>query len=96
MVGGLDDVGVVLDDVDGVAHVDHLLEQVDEVAHVLEVETVGGLVDDEHAALAAVLEGQGVLLEAGGHLEALQLAAGEGAEGLVEVEVVQADVHHGP
>ena len=65
------------------------------MAHVFEVEAVGGLVDDKHAALSALVKGHGVLLEAGGHLEALQLAAREGAQGLVEVEVVQADVHHG-
>ena len=95
VVGCLDDVGVVLDDIDGVAHVHHLLEQVDEVAHVLEVQAVGGFVDDEDAALSARLEGLGVLLEAGRHLEALQLAARQGAQRLVEVQVVQADVHHG-
>ena len=96
VVGSLDDVGVVLDDIDGVAHVDHLFEQVDEVAHVLEVEAVGGLVDDEYATLSALVEGSGVLLQVGRHLQALQLTAREGAEGLVEVEVVQAYVHHGP
>ena len=53
VVGRLDDVGVVLDDIDRVAHIDHLLEQVDEVANVLQVEAVGGLVNDKHAALTA-------------------------------------------
>ena len=91
----LDDVGVVLDDIDRVAHVHHLLEQVDEVAHVLEVEAVGGFVDDEHAALAACLERHGVLLEARRHFKTLQLAARQGTERLVQVQVVQTHVHHG-
>ena len=65
------------------------------MTHVLEVEAIGGLVDDEHAALPAGIERHGVLLEVGGNLEALQLAAREGAQGLVEVQVVEADVHHG-
>ena len=95
VVGGLDDVGVVLDDVDRVAHVHHLLEQVDEMAHVLEVEAVGGLVDDEDAALSALFQRHGVLLEVGCDLETLQLAAREGAQRLVEMQVMQADVHHG-
>ena len=95
VVGGLDDVGVVLDDIDGVAHLHHALEQVDEVAHVLEVEAVGGFVDDEDASLSARLDGLGVLLEAGGHLETLQLSARQGAQCLVQVQIVQADVHHG-
>ena len=67
IVRRLDNVGIVLDDIDRVAHVHHLLKQIDEVAHVLEVKAVGGFVDDEGAALSALLEGHGVLLEAGCH-----------------------------
>jgi len=95
VVGRLDDVGVVFDDIDGVAHIHHLLEQVDEVAHVLEVEAVGGLVDDKHASLATLVNGHGVLLETGGHLQALQFAAREGTQRLVQVQVVEPHVHHG-
>ena len=95
MVGSLDDVGVVLDDIHGVAHFHHLLEQVDEVAYVFEVKAVGGFVNDKYATCAPSFEGHGVLLEAGCHLQALQFATREGAQRLVEMQIVQADVHHG-
>ena len=51
------------------------LKQVDEVAHILEVQAVGRFVNHEDAPLAARLQGHGVLLEARGHLQALQFAA---------------------
>ena len=52
------------------------------MADVLDVEAVGGFVDDEDLVFDA---------EVGGQLEPLQFAAREGGERLVEVEVLQAD-----
>ena len=83
-VGGFDDIGVVLNDIDGVALVDHSFEETDEAMHILRVETVGGFVDDEELAF---------LTEVGGYLQSLQLAAGKGAERLVEMQIVETDVN---
>lgn len=47
MVGGSDDVGVVLDDDDGVAAVEEGAEGGEEFLDVVEVEAGGGLVEDE-------------------------------------------------
>ena len=85
-VGGLDDVEVVLDDDDGVALVDQALEHVEQLADVLEVQAGGRLV--EHVDGAA----GGALLQLGGELDALRLAAGEGRRRLAEPHVAEADV----
>jgi hypothetical protein len=50
VVGGADDVGVVLDDEDGVAEVAEGLEDVDELSGVAGVEADGGLVEDVECA----------------------------------------------
>ena len=53
-VGRLDYVGIVFDDIDRVSPIYHLLEQVDELVHILEMETIGWLIDDENTSLAAI------------------------------------------
>ena len=81
-VGAEHDVEVVFDDDDGVAVVDEVVEDAHEDVDVGGVEAGGGFVEDEKAALAGEFEGK---------LEALAFAAGEGGEGLAEVEVAEAD-----
>ena len=85
-VGGLDHVEVVLDDDDRVAHVDQAGEHVEQLADVVEVQTGGRLVQDVDRAAG------GALLQLGGELDALGLAAGEGGRGLAEPDVAEADV----
>ena len=71
MVGGADDVGVVLDDEDGVAEVAEVLHDADEFGGVSGVEADAGLVEDVEGAYEAGAEGCG-------ELDALGFAAGEG------------------
>ena len=85
VVGGADDVGVVLDDEDGVAEVAELVEDADELGGVAGVEADGGLVEDiERADQAGA--------ERCGELDALGFAAGERGREAVEGEVVEADL----
>ena len=65
---------------DGVASVGHLVEEGEEALDVVEVEPVGGLVDDVELAL---------VVEVVGELDALELATREGGHRLVEVEVAE-------
>ena len=85
VVGGADDVGVVLDDEDGVAEVAKLFHDADELGGVAGVEADGGLVEDVERADEA-------RTERGGELNALRLAAGERGAEAVEGEVVEADL----
>ena len=55
VVGGLEDVEVALDDEDGVAAVDELDEEGEECADVLEVESGGGLVQNEEGSAVSFL-----------------------------------------
>ena len=73
----------MLDDEHRVATLHHAGEEVDDAPYVVGVKAVGGLIDDEHLALVAQVRG---------HLEALELAARQGAECLVEMEVLKAHV----
>lgn len=95
VVGLLHHVEAVFDEDEGVARVGHLVEEEEQAAHVVEVEAVGGLVDDVGVArrelCVAVGEVYGGAEEMVGQLDALQFAAAEGAHGLVEVEVAEAD-----
>ena len=85
VVGGTDDVGVVLDDEDGVAEVAEVFHDADELGGVAGVEADGGLVEDVEGADEAGAE-------RGGELNALRFAAGEGGGEAVEGEVVEADL----
>ena len=85
VVGGADDVGVVLDDEDGVAEVAQVFEDADELGGVAGVEADGGLVEDVERADEAGAERCG-------ELDALGFAAGEGGAEAVEGEVVEADL----
>ena len=85
MVGGADDVGVVLDDEDGVAEVAEVLHDADELGGVAGVEADAGLVEDVERADEA-------RAERGGELDALGFAAGERGAEAVEGEVVEADL----
>ena len=85
VVGGADDVGVVLDDEDGVAEVAEVFHDADELGGIAGVEADGGLVEDVERADEAGAEGCG-------ELDALRFAAGEGGGEAVEGEVVEADL----
>lgn len=85
MVGDLDDLGLVLDDEDGVALVAQPQEQVVHAPDVVRVQPGGRLVED----VRDVGE-RGT--EVADHLHALGLAAGERAGGPVEGEVAEADL----
>ena len=69
-----------------VALVNHILKEGDEVVHILEVQAVGGFVDDKGAVLFA---------QVGSYLQPLQFAARERGECLVQVQVAQAYVQEG-
>src|ERR1700675_521649 len=74
---------VVGDDEDRLARVDESVEQAEELLDVGEMEATGGFVEDVDAALLGHLNGE---------LEPLPLAAGQGVEGLAELEVAEPDV----
>ena len=83
-VGGADGLFVMLDDHDGVAEVAQAFEGADEARVVALVETDAGLIKDVHDADEAGAD-------LGGEADALGLAAGEGAGGAFEGEVLKAD-----
>ena len=83
MVGGAEDVGVVLDDEDGVAEVAQVFEDADEAGGVAGVQADGGLVEDVERA-------DQPRAERGGELNALRFAAGERGGEAVEGEVFEA------
>ena len=88
-VGDLDGVLVVLDDDQRVAHVAQPDQGLDQPVVVALVQADGRLVEDvQHADQAGA--------DLGGQPDALGLAAGEGARGAVQREVVQADVDQEP
>ena len=85
VVGGAHDGFLVLDDDEGVALVAEAVHDADEALDVAGVEADGGFVEHE--------EGAGERgAEAGGEVDALDLAAGERAGGAVEGEVAEADL----
>ena len=57
VVGGLDDVEIVLDDEQGAAAFDELAEGGEEFLHVVEVEAGGGFVEDVEGARASAAGG---------------------------------------
>ena len=80
-----DAVLVMLDDDDGVAEIAQAAEGDEEAVIVALVEADAGLVEHvEHAGEAGA--------DLAGEADALALAAGEGAAGAVEVEIVEADI----
>src|SRR5205807_1294178 len=87
VVGGFDQLDVVLDDQDGVAAVDEVAEGLDELGDVGVMEAGGRLVEEEEAA--GVVPGR--LGEERCELEALRFAAGERGGRLPEAEVAEAD-----
>ena len=88
VVGGADDVGVVLDDEDGVAEIAEVFHDADELGGVAGVEADGGLVEDVKGADEAGAERRG-------ELNALGFASGEGGGKAVQGEVVEADLARG-
>ena len=85
VLGGPDDVGVVLDDDDRVADVLERLEDLDEAVVVAGVEADRGLVEDEERPDERGAEGRG-------QADALGLAAAQGEGHAVEGDVVEADL----
>jgi hypothetical protein len=84
MIGGAENVGVVLDDDDGVAQIAQLFQDVNEAGSVAGVEADGRLVED-------IKRADKLRAERGGELNALRLSAGERGGETVEGEVLQAD-----
>ena len=80
MVASFQHLDVVLYEEDGVACLHHAVEEVEYATYVASVKPVRGFIHDEYLAGVA---------EVGGHLDALQLAAREGRQRLVQVEVAQ-------
>jgi hypothetical protein len=84
VVGGAENVGVVLDDDDGVAQVAQLFQNANQAHGVAGVQADGRLVEDVERA-------HQLRTKRGGQLNALRLAAGERGGKAVESEVFQAD-----
>src|SRR6202035_706061 len=89
VVGGLDDVEVVLDDDDGVPAVHQAAQHAEQLADVLEVQAGGGLVQHVDGPAG------GPALQFGRELDPLGFPAGQGGRGLAEADVTQADVGGG-
>ena len=85
VVGGFDDLQIVLDDNDGVAGVDQSVEDFEEFADVFEMQAGGGLIQDVEGAAG------GAFGEFLGEFDALGFAAGEGGGLLAEMDVAEAD-----
>ncbi len=85
VIGGTDNVGIVLDDEDGVAEVAQGVEDADELGGVARVQADGGLVQYIERANQA-------RAERCGELDALRFAAGERGAEAVEGEVFQANL----
>ena len=86
MVGGLDDVEVVLDHDDGVAGIDQPVENTEQLRHVVEVQTGRRLVQDVERLAGRTLR------ELGRQLHALSLATGQRGRRLPELDVAETDV----
>ena len=82
-VGGPDDIGVVLDDDEGVARVAQLVEDGDEPANVARVKADARLVEDKEGVHQRCAQG-------GGEIDALDLAPAQGPRLPVEGEVAEA------
>src|SRR5690606_16081927 len=85
VVGDRDDLGLVLDDEDGVALVAQTQEQLVHALHVVRVQAHSRLVED----VGDVGQGRAAVPD---HLRALRLAAGERARRAVEGQVPEADL----
>ena len=90
VVGGLDELEVVLDHEDGVPLVDQPLEGPHQPPHVLHVQPRRGLVQKEQGLTL------GSLRQVGHQLDALGFPPGERRRGLAEGQVPEAHVHHQP
>ena len=89
MVGGLDDIQVVLDDHHGVARLHQTLEHLDEPVDVIAVQAGGGLIQDIDGLAG------GALGQLGGQLDPLGLAAGQLGGGLPQLDIAQPHIHQG-
>ena len=89
VVGGLDDVQIVLDDEDRVAAVDEAAEDFEKPVHVLKVKAGRRLVE-EVEGLASL-----PLCELAAELDSLRFAARERGRRLAEREVAKADIDEG-
>ena len=89
MVGGGEEVQVVVDDDDGGPGLEQPVEHADQGGHVERMQAGGRLVEDvQHALLAAA--------QPGCDPQPLRLAAGQRRGGLAESQVAQADLVDGP
>ncbi len=79
MVGTLDQIQIVLDDDDRVAHVHQFLQHLDQAVHICNMQAGGGFVQNIHRFAGAAA---GKLV---GQLYALRLAAGQGGGALPQV-----------
>jgi len=86
VVGGVDDVGVVLDDDDCGSLVYQGVEHSDELADLVHVQAGCGLVEDVESA------GEISFAELAGYFDALGFAAGEGGGCLTELDVFETDL----
>src|SRR5579883_2901496 len=85
VIGGLHDVGIVLDDDDGVAEFAKFVEDANEAAGIAAVEPDRRLIENIASAHEAGAE-------AGGELDALRFAARESGGETIEREVVETHV----
>ena len=86
LVGGAHDVGLVLDDDDGVSLVAQALEDFDEAVGVARMQADAGLIEHEERV-------HQTRAEAGREVDPGGFAAGQGARGAVEREIAEADFH---
>ena len=86
MVGTLDEIQIMLDDDDRIAHVHQLLQHLDQAVHVCNVQACGGFVQNIHRFAGAAA---GKLV---GQLDALRLAAGQGGGALPQGDIAKTHV----
>ena len=90
IVGGLDDIQVMLDDHDRIAAFHQGVEDAGQLGHIIEVEARGGFVQDVDGT-ACTAPGQ-----LGRQLDPLCFAAGQFGGGLPQLDIAQAHVIEGP
>ena len=85
MVGTLDDIHVVLDDKNGVTTLNECVEGMEQSFDIVEVQTGGGLIEDEEGGLLLFLPNKV------GELHALVLTTRECGRALTELDISQAE-----
>lgn len=88
VIGGSDDIGLMLDHQNGVALVPQLVQQSDHPLDIVRVQAGGGFVED----VGGIGEGGA---EVADHRDPLSLSAGETAGGVIQAEVDQTDLDEG-